>query len=179
MTVIQVMANWSRERLSGTVGLDGWMETEHHNELESLAVPNCVGICLEWRWYDIVTVLAGYQSEPKLATEATGIMLHTTSLIAFYFLLFLEMRTSNWNECDDKRQNMKFSFSISLLKSKILRSPTSQQSQRRSSTAASLQTRQILAAFPEAFNQNLPSDLSRIWSPLCTAAPHCRCCVRP
>ncbi|GER47236.1 beta-fructofuranosidase 5 [Striga asiatica] len=71
---------------------------------------------------------------------------------------------------------MKFSFSISLLKSKILRSPTSQQSQRRSSTAASLQTRQILAAFPEAFNQNLPSDLSRIWSPLCTAAPHCRCC---
>ncbi|GER44233.1 MATE efflux family protein [Striga asiatica] len=112
-----VMANWSRERLSGTVGLDGVDGDRASQRIGVVKPHNSVGICLEWRWYDIMTVLAGYLSESKLATEATGIMLHTTSLMyimpmtlagcvslpdAFYFLLSLEMSTSNWNECDDK-----------------------------------------------------------------------------
>ncbi|CAA0818469.1 MATE efflux family protein [Striga hermonthica] len=49
--------------------------------LLKLAVPSCVGICLEWWWYEIVTVLAGYLPEPKLAVAATGIMIQTTSLM--------------------------------------------------------------------------------------------------
>ncbi|KAK6114765.1 hypothetical protein DH2020_007034 [Rehmannia glutinosa] len=49
--------------------------------LMKLAVPSCVGICLEWWWYEIVTVLAGYLPNPKLAVAATGIMIQTTSLM--------------------------------------------------------------------------------------------------
>ncbi|XP_058219840.1 protein DETOXIFICATION 54 [Rhododendron vialii] len=46
-----------------------------------LAVPSCIGICLEWWWYEIVTVLAGYLPSPRLAVAATGVMIQTTSLM--------------------------------------------------------------------------------------------------
>ncbi|KAL6962065.1 Protein DETOXIFICATION 54 [Sarracenia purpurea var. burkii] len=46
-----------------------------------LAVPSCVGICLEWWWYEIVTVLAGYLPNPRLAVAATGVLIQTTSLM--------------------------------------------------------------------------------------------------
>lgn len=49
--------------------------------LLSLAVPSCIGICLEWWWYEIVTVLAGYLPSPRLAVAATGVMIQTTSLM--------------------------------------------------------------------------------------------------
>lgn len=49
--------------------------------LLKLAVPSCAGICLEWWWYEIVTVLAGYLPDPKLAVAATGILIQTTSLM--------------------------------------------------------------------------------------------------
>ncbi|KAG6432692.1 hypothetical protein SASPL_104276 [Salvia splendens] len=49
--------------------------------LLKLAVPSCLGICLEWWWYEIVTVLAGYLPNPKLAVAATGVMIQTTSLM--------------------------------------------------------------------------------------------------
>lgn len=46
-----------------------------------LAVPSCIGICLEWWWYEIVTVLSGYLPNPRLAVGATGILIQTTSLM--------------------------------------------------------------------------------------------------
>ncbi|KAH6763697.1 MATE efflux family protein [Perilla frutescens var. hirtella] len=49
--------------------------------LLKLAVPSCMGICLEWWWYEIVTVLAGYLPNPKLTVAATGVMIQTTSLM--------------------------------------------------------------------------------------------------
>lgn len=49
--------------------------------LLKLAVPSCLGICLEWWWYEIVTVLAGYLPNPTLAVAATGILIQTTSLM--------------------------------------------------------------------------------------------------
>ncbi|CAO2834739.1 unnamed protein product [Amaranthus hypochondriacus] len=49
--------------------------------LMKLAVPSCLGICLEWWWYEIVTVLSGYLPNPKVAVAATGIMIQTTSLM--------------------------------------------------------------------------------------------------
>ncbi|XP_051139058.1 protein DETOXIFICATION 54-like [Andrographis paniculata] len=60
------------------VGDGTWKEIFH---LLKLAVPSCAGICLEWWWYEIVTVLAGYLPDPKLAVAATGIMIQTTSLM--------------------------------------------------------------------------------------------------
>ncbi|XP_021760473.1 protein DETOXIFICATION 54-like [Chenopodium quinoa] len=49
--------------------------------LMKLAIPSCLGICLEWWWYEIVTILSGYLSNPKVAVAATGIMIQTTSLM--------------------------------------------------------------------------------------------------
>lgn len=49
--------------------------------LMKLAVPSCLGICLEWWWYEIVTVMAGYLESPTLAVAATGILIQTTSMM--------------------------------------------------------------------------------------------------
>jgi hypothetical protein len=49
--------------------------------LLKLAVPSCLGICLEWWWYEIVTLLAGYLPNPTLAVAATGILIQTTSMM--------------------------------------------------------------------------------------------------
>ncbi|KAG6752287.1 protein DETOXIFICATION 54-like [Populus alba x Populus x berolinensis] len=49
--------------------------------LLKLAVPSCLGICLEWWWYEIVTILAGYLPNPTLAVAATGILIQTTSMM--------------------------------------------------------------------------------------------------
>ncbi|KAF8404204.1 hypothetical protein HHK36_009087 [Tetracentron sinense] len=49
--------------------------------LLKLAVPSCLGICLEWWWYEIMTVLAGYLPNPRLAVAATAILIQTTSLM--------------------------------------------------------------------------------------------------
>lgn len=50
-------------------------------ELVRLSVTSCVGICLEWWWYEIVTVGAGYLENPRLAVAGTGILIQTTSLM--------------------------------------------------------------------------------------------------
>ncbi|CAI8593782.1 unnamed protein product [Vicia faba] len=50
-------------------------------ELMKLAVPSCLMICLEWWWYEIVTVMAGYLENPTLAVAATGILIQTTSMM--------------------------------------------------------------------------------------------------
>ena len=49
--------------------------------LMRVAVPSCLGICLEWWWYEIVIVMGGYLENPKLAVAATGILIQTTSLM--------------------------------------------------------------------------------------------------
>lgn len=51
------------------------------SELMKLAVPSCLMICLEWWWYEIVTVMAGYLENPTLAVAATGILIQTTSMM--------------------------------------------------------------------------------------------------
>jgi multidrug resistance protein, MATE family len=49
--------------------------------LASLAIPSCVGVCLEWWWYEVVTVLAGYLPNPTAAVGAAGVLIQTTSLM--------------------------------------------------------------------------------------------------
>ncbi|KAG2313128.1 hypothetical protein Bca52824_024685 [Brassica carinata] len=49
--------------------------------LMRVAVPSCLGICLEWWWYEIVIVMGGYLENPKLTVAATGILIQTTSLM--------------------------------------------------------------------------------------------------
>ncbi|XP_062212961.1 protein DETOXIFICATION 54-like [Phragmites australis] len=49
--------------------------------LVSLAIPSCVGVCLEWWWYEVVTVLAGYLPNPAATVGAAGVLIQTTSLM--------------------------------------------------------------------------------------------------
>ncbi|RZS27739.1 hypothetical protein BHM03_00061261 [Ensete ventricosum] len=46
-----------------------------------LALPSCIGVCLEWWWYEIMTVLAGYLPDPTSAVAATAVLIQTTSLM--------------------------------------------------------------------------------------------------
>ncbi|KAI7739407.1 hypothetical protein M8C21_010750, partial [Ambrosia artemisiifolia] len=58
-----------------------WTEGIGMGKLVRLSVTSCMGICLEWWWYEIVTVLAGYLANPRLAVAGTGILIQTTSLM--------------------------------------------------------------------------------------------------
>eukprot|EP01018_Ginkgo_biloba_P008210 Gb_25645 [translate_table: standard] len=49
--------------------------------LLSLALPSCFAICLEWWWYEIMTLLAGYLPNPEVAVATTAILIQTTSLM--------------------------------------------------------------------------------------------------
>ncbi|CAA6668428.1 unnamed protein product [Spirodela intermedia] len=44
----------------------GWSPASlsHLSPLLRLALPSCLGVCLEWWWYEIMTVLAGYLPSP-------------------------------------------------------------------------------------------------------------------
>ncbi|URE18271.1 Multidrug and toxin extrusion protein [Musa troglodytarum] len=46
-----------------------------------LALPSCVGVCLEWWWYEIMTVLAGYLPDPTAAVGATAGLIPATTLM--------------------------------------------------------------------------------------------------
>ncbi|GAV62285.1 MatE domain-containing protein [Cephalotus follicularis] len=67
---------WEMRLAAGIGGVCGGV-----GPLLKLAVPSCLGICLEWWWYEIVTVLAGYLANPTLAVAATGILIQTTSMM--------------------------------------------------------------------------------------------------
>lgn len=58
-----------------------WTDGIGLGKLFRLSVTSCIGICLEWWWYEIVTVVAGYLKNPRLAVAGTGILIQTTSLM--------------------------------------------------------------------------------------------------
>lgn len=57
------------------------MDWDGIGEMLRLSVASCMGICLEWWWYEIVTVVAGYLENPRFAVAGTGILIQTTSLM--------------------------------------------------------------------------------------------------
>lgn len=54
---------------------------EEWGTLIRLAVPSCLGVCLEWWWYEFMTLLAGYLSNPRVALATSAIVIQTTSLM--------------------------------------------------------------------------------------------------
>ncbi|KAE8660155.1 MULTIFUNCTIONAL family protein [Hibiscus syriacus] len=46
-----------------------------------LAIPSCIAVCLEWWWYEFMTILAGYLSKPRVALATSAIVIQTTSLM--------------------------------------------------------------------------------------------------
>lgn len=46
-----------------------------------LALPSCFAVCLEWWWYEIMTLLAGYLQNPKVTVATAAIVIQITSLM--------------------------------------------------------------------------------------------------
>ncbi|KAI3459258.1 hypothetical protein Pfo_015921 [Paulownia fortunei] len=46
-----------------------------------LAIPSCLGVCLEWWWYEFMTILAGCFNKPNVALATSAIVIQTTSLM--------------------------------------------------------------------------------------------------
>ncbi|KAK9758198.1 hypothetical protein RND81_01G214600 [Saponaria officinalis] len=80
MLVGYVYFREKKRGMSGNWGVGGW-GVDGIGPLLRLAVPSCLGICLEWWWYEIVTVLSGYLDHPKVDVAATGVLIQTTSLM--------------------------------------------------------------------------------------------------
>ncbi|KAL0538000.1 hypothetical protein IC582_026994 [Cucumis melo] len=54
---------------------------EEWGMLIKLAIPSCLGVCLEWWWYEFMTILTGYLYNPRIALATSGIVIQTTSLM--------------------------------------------------------------------------------------------------
>ncbi|GMJ02071.1 hypothetical protein like AT5G49130 [Hibiscus trionum] len=46
-----------------------------------LSIPSCIAVCLEWWWYEFMTILSGNLSEPRVALATSAIVIQTTSLM--------------------------------------------------------------------------------------------------
>ncbi|KAG0472186.1 hypothetical protein HPP92_016732 [Vanilla planifolia] len=60
---------------SATAHADGWAP------LFRLALPTCLAVCLEWWWYEFMTIAAGYLAYPLAGLGAAGIVIQTTALL--------------------------------------------------------------------------------------------------
>ncbi|XP_071733542.1 protein DETOXIFICATION 55 [Rutidosis leptorrhynchoides] len=49
--------------------------------LIQLAISSCLAVILEWWWYELMTVLAGYLHKPHVALATSAIVIQTTSLM--------------------------------------------------------------------------------------------------
>ncbi|XP_038884730.1 protein DETOXIFICATION 48 [Benincasa hispida] len=78
--------------------LHGW------TPLLSLAIPTCVSVCLEWWWYEFMTMLCGLLVNPKATIASMGILIQTTSLVyVFPSSLSLGVSTRVGNELGANR----------------------------------------------------------------------------
>ncbi|XP_009393204.2 protein DETOXIFICATION 55 [Musa acuminata AAA Group] len=51
------------------------------SSLIRLALPSCLAVCLEWWWYELMTVASGYLSNPRVSLATAAIVIQTTSLM--------------------------------------------------------------------------------------------------
>ncbi|MBA0678870.1 hypothetical protein Goari_020189 [Gossypium aridum] len=58
--------------------LKGW------KDLLNLSIPSCISVCLEWWWYEIMTLLCGLLLNPQATVASMGILIQTTSLIYIF-----------------------------------------------------------------------------------------------
>lgn len=54
---------------------------EEWGVLLRLAIPTCLGVCLEWWWYELMILLSGYLYKPQVALATSAIVIQTTSLM--------------------------------------------------------------------------------------------------
>ncbi|KAK7387919.1 hypothetical protein VNO78_22717 [Psophocarpus tetragonolobus] len=49
--------------------------------LMKFSIQSCLAVCLEWWWYELMTISAGYLDNPRAALATAGIVIQTTSLM--------------------------------------------------------------------------------------------------
>lgn len=59
-------------------GVGQWAEWA---DLLRLSLPSCLSVCLEWWWYELMTIAAGYLRDPHTALATAAIVIQTTSLL--------------------------------------------------------------------------------------------------
>ncbi|CAH9144373.1 unnamed protein product [Cuscuta epithymum] len=55
-----------------------------YKSLLNLAVPSCISVCLEWWWYEMMTLFCGLLVNPRITVASMGILIQTTSLIYIF-----------------------------------------------------------------------------------------------
>ncbi|KNA14428.1 hypothetical protein SOVF_107520 [Spinacia oleracea] len=82
----------------------------------SLAIPNCISVCLEWWWYELMIVMSGLLPNAADAVASMGLLIQATSLIyIFPSSLSLAVSTRVGNELGAGQPNKaRTSSSISL-----------------------------------------------------------------
>lgn len=50
-------------------------------QLIKLALPSCLAVCLEWWWFELMTLASGYLKNPKVTLATSAIVIQTTSLM--------------------------------------------------------------------------------------------------
>lgn len=74
------------------------------SSLLALAIPNCISVCLEWWWYELMIMICGLLINPKAAIASMGILIQITSLIyVFPSSLSLGVSTRAGNELGANR----------------------------------------------------------------------------
>ncbi|KAL1372474.1 hypothetical protein AAHE18_01G206700 [Arachis hypogaea] len=55
----------------------------HHEwaMLLKFSIQSCLAVCLEWWWYEFMTIMAGYLYNPRASLATAGIVIQTTSLL--------------------------------------------------------------------------------------------------
>ena len=54
---------------------------EEWGTLLRISLPSCLGVCLEWWWYELMTLLAGYLERPQVTLATSAVVIQTTSLM--------------------------------------------------------------------------------------------------
>ncbi|KAL6010665.1 hypothetical protein ACLOJK_001103 [Asimina triloba] len=82
LKMVLLLAGYLYISMAGVFTWKGWPTVAVHQlwQLLALAVPSCVGICLEWWCYEIMTVLSGYLPDPGAAVATTAILMQTLNL---------------------------------------------------------------------------------------------------
>ncbi|CAN6468740.1 unnamed protein product [Victoria cruziana] len=76
----------------------------HWITLLRLALPSCAGVCLEWWWYEFMTLSAGYLPDPHVTVAVAAIVIQTTSLLyAFPVALSASVSTRVGTELGSSR----------------------------------------------------------------------------
>ncbi|KAL6554686.1 Protein DETOXIFICATION 49 [Orobanche hederae] len=90
--------------------------------LLGLAIPSCIGVCLEWWWYEIMILLCGLLLNPKATVASIGILIQTTSLIyIFPSSLSFSVSTRVGNEIGARRpERAKLAAVVGILASFVL-----------------------------------------------------------